>query len=60
MGFVVSTCPPSTVPVPPCWQILHFQSVEGPNKGPESAEHSPTDSFENVPWPVADLVVKVS
>lgn len=60
MGSVVSVCPPSFVPAPSCWQILHFQNVEGTNKGPESAELSPAGFFENVPWHIADLVVKVS
>lgn len=60
MEFVVSTRPRSLVLAPSHWQILHFQSVEGTNKGPESAEPSPAGFFENVPWQVADLVVKVS
>lgn len=60
MGFVVSTCLPSFVLAPSHREILHFQSVEGANKGPVSAEPSPADFFKNVPWQVADLVVKVS
>lgn len=60
MGFVVSTRPPSFVPAPSHWQILQFQSVKGTNKAPESAEPSPANFFENVPWQVAGLVVKVS
>lgn len=47
-----------------CWLLLTGKfSISRVRRGqirPESAEPSPADFLENVPWQVADLVVKVS